>query len=104
METNVLHQPRVAFDTARILVDISGADDDLFAWYGDQLAVVLGSSFLRDLAATRDQLMSSQRDDIRSVETGRWRVRLEDELRTRPDVAPSLHELTSSANLRLATR
>ncbi len=102
METSVLHQPRVAFDAARILVNVSGAhDDDLYAWYGDQLAAVLGPSYLRQLRATRDELMFSPRADTRNVETGKWRVRLEDVLRTRAEVAEGLQHLTLSTATRL---
>ncbi|WP_203906900.1 hypothetical protein [Rhizocola hellebori] len=101
MPANVLHQPRVAFDAARTLVDVCAADD-IFAWYGDQLAAVLGPSYQRDLLATRTELTRSQRVDIRNIETGKWRVKLEDVLRTRADIAERLHHLTQSATTRLA--
>jgi len=102
MQANVLHQPRVAFDAARILVNVSGArDDDLYAWYGDQLAAVLGPSYLHELRATRKELRSSTRANTRNAEMGKWRVRLEDVLRTRAGVAESLQHLTLSATTRL---
>ncbi|WP_246157753.1 hypothetical protein [Catellatospora sichuanensis] len=101
MDSSVRHQPRVAFDAARILVDMSGADAGLFAWYGDQLAVLLGPSYRRELLATRNEVVSSPRVNARDVEGGKWRVRLEDVLRARPDVAESLHQLTLSARVRL---
>jgi hypothetical protein len=103
MEASVLHQPRVAFDAARVLVNVSGAaDEDLYVWYGDQLAALFGPSYLGKLLATRNMLKRSQRGDIRNVETGRWRVRLEDMLRTQAGVAESLHHLTLTASTRLA--
>jgi hypothetical protein len=103
MEANVLHQPRVAFDAARILLDVSSAgDEDLYRWYGDQLSVVLGSSYLHKLGATRNELKRSERDDTRSTEAGKWRVRFEDELRTHSGVAESLQHLTLATSQRLA--
>ena len=59
--------------------------------------------YRRELLATRDELVRSQHDNARNVEAGKWRVRLEDALRTRPDVAEGLRELTLSARSRLAT-
>ena len=104
MEAEVLHQPRVAFDAARILIDLSGADDQaLYEWYGDQLAVVLGRSIQAELLTTRHELKRSLRANGRSIEAGKWRVRLEDVLRTRAGVAEGLHDLTASARARLAS-
>jgi len=50
------------------------------------------------LADTRARLASHPRPDIRSVEIGRWRVRIEDLLNRRPDLAAQI------ADLRLAAR
>jgi hypothetical protein len=103
MEANVLHQPRVAFDAARVLVDVSIArDEGLYEWYGDQLTAVLGPSYLHKLRTTRSELIRSERDDVRSAEAGKWRVRFEDELRTRTGVAESLQHLTLATSRRLA--
>ncbi len=102
MEASVLHQPRVAFEAARTLVHISKAtNEDLFSWYGDQLAIVLGAAYVGKFHATRDELRRSRRADIHSIEAGRWRVRLEDLLRTRAEVAESLRELTIQSRQRL---
>ena len=48
--------------------------------------------------------MHSRRADTRNIETGKWRVRLEDVLRTQANVADRLHRLTLSASTRLADR
>ena len=100
MEASVLHQPRIAFDAASVLVDVSTADESAFAWYGEHLAALLGPSLRRDLLTTRHELLHAKRDNTRNVEGGKWRVRLEDALRTRPEVAESLRELTLSARSR----
>lgn len=97
----VRHQPRVAFDSARVLVGVAGGDAGLFAWYADQLAALLGPSCRRELSVTRKELTTAPRDNTRDVEAGKWRARLEDVLRTRPDVTESLHQLTLSAQVRL---
>ncbi|WP_155368395.1 hypothetical protein [Catellatospora vulcania] len=101
MNGSVRHQPRVAFGAATVLADVSAGDAALFAWYGDQLTVLLGPSYRRDLFTRRKELVSAPRDITRDVEAGRWRVRFEDVLRTRPEVVESLHRLTLSARMRL---
>lgn len=101
MDSSVQHQPRIAFDAARILVDVSVADAGLFAWYCDQVAVLLGPTYRRELLATRKELTTSPRLNARDIEGGKWRVRLEDVLRTRPDVVEGLHQLTLAARVRL---
>ncbi|MEV0457727.1 hypothetical protein [Catellatospora methionotrophica] len=101
MDSIVRHQPRIAFDAARILTGVSLADTGLFAWYCDQLGTLLGPSYRRDLLATRKELTTSPRLNARDVEGGKWRVRLEDALRTRPEVAEGLYQLTMSARVRL---
>ncbi|MEV4411304.1 hypothetical protein [Catellatospora sp. NPDC049609] len=102
METAVLHQPRVAWDTATVLVTAAGADHDSYAWFAAELAAAVGPSCLDDLLATREHLLRSERADARSIEAGKWRVRLEDMLRARPDLSASLHQLSLSARVRLA--
>jgi hypothetical protein len=102
MEAAVLHQPRIAWDTATMLVTASGTDDDSYAWFAGELAAALGPSCLDELAATRDRLLHSERADARSIEAGKWRVRLEDVLRSRPELAEGLQRLALSARARLA--
>ncbi|MEU8005525.1 hypothetical protein AB0B66_30580 [Catellatospora sp. NPDC049111] len=101
MNGMVRHQPRVAFDAARVLVDVAGGEAGLFAWYAEQLVVMFGPSCRRELSATRKELTTSPRANTRDVEGGKWRARIEDLLRTRPEVTESLHQLTLSAQVRL---
>ncbi|BCJ75669.1 hypothetical protein CS0771_52130 [Catellatospora sp. IY07-71] len=102
MHTGVLHQPRIAWDAATMLVTAANADAELFGWFEAALAAVLGPSGRAQLAVTRDRLLRAERADVRSVEAGMWRVRLEEALRTRPDTAEALRELTLAARVRLA--
>ncbi|GAA1393893.1 hypothetical protein [Catellatospora coxensis] len=101
MNGTVRHQPRVAFDAARVLVGVAAGDAGLFAWYTEQLVALLGPSGRRDLSATRKELTTSSRENTRDVEGGKWRAGFEDLLRTRPEVTESLHQLTLSAQVRL---
>jgi hypothetical protein len=49
------------------------------------------------LAATRRRVLADERTDIVHVEAGAWRVRLEDLLRVRPDLAEEVAALAASA-------
>ncbi|MFD0591491.1 hypothetical protein ACFQZ4_01975 [Catellatospora coxensis] len=68
MNGTVRHQPRVAFDAARVLVGVAAGDAGLFAWYTEQLVALLGPSGRRDLSATRKELTTSSRENTRDVE------------------------------------
>ncbi|GAA1640496.1 hypothetical protein ACFQY4_23030 [Catellatospora bangladeshensis] len=102
MEAAVLHQPRIAWDAARMLVTAAEAGGAHFEWFADELAAVLGSAWRQPLEQTRTQLAAAVRPDVRSVEAGKWRFRLEDALRTRPDVSAPMHSLVRSARVRFA--
>lgn len=102
METGVLHQPRIAWDTATVLVTAAQADDAHFAWFSEELAAVLGPAWRRMLLDTRAHLTAARRPDVRSVEAGKWRFRLEDALRTRPEATEALQGLARSARVRFA--
>ncbi|SCG61787.1 hypothetical protein [Micromonospora humi] len=94
----VIHQPRVAWDTARV---IGGAfhDEELFGWLRDELDGLLGPAAGTALAESRDRVR--QVGDARMpVETGLWRVRLEDALRQRPELGGGLAGLASIARAR----
>ncbi|MBV1856223.1 hypothetical protein [Catellatospora tritici] len=101
MRTDVLHQPRIAFDAATVLTDVSTADEALFSGYRDRLAELLGPSYLEDLLATRAGLLAPGGAERCNVEAGRWRVRFEDALRTRSGLAEGLRELTRATRGRL---
>lgn len=76
MPSGVIHQPRVAWDAA-----------------------LLGPEFAAELNLTRVRL--GEDPFTANVEAGKWRVRLEDVLRARPDLAEPLHRLAAEARSRL---
>ncbi|WP_432903880.1 hypothetical protein ACQP1S_05935 [Micromonospora matsumotoense] len=95
----VLHQPRVAWDMARLIVS-AVPDDRLFDWLCAESGALLGPDHARSLRDTQQRLRPWARTtpDAAAVEAGRWRVRLEDLLRTRPEVAEPLRSLTVIAS------
>ncbi|MFC0005691.1 hypothetical protein [Micromonospora siamensis] len=99
----VIHHPRVAWDTARALVAAAG-DDDLFRWYSGELGELLGVGSEQALHDTRDRLRRDTTGGRAMVEAGLWRVRLADALTTRPDLADPLRDLTTIATGRLHSR
>ncbi|MFC4145685.1 hypothetical protein ACFO0M_05425 [Micromonospora mangrovi] len=86
----VIHQPRVAWDTARVIVD-AARDDEVFRWFSQRVGDLLGPTVEDALEFTRLRLR--QGDHHAPIEAGRWRVRLEDTLRDRPEVAEELRSL-----------
>ncbi|TWJ23715.1 hypothetical protein [Micromonospora endolithica] len=98
----VIHQPRVAWDAARTLV-AAMPDDDLFGWLAGEVGDLLGPDHERDLRDSRDRLCAVG-DALVPVEVGRWRVRLEDTLRSRPAAAEPLHALVGVATRLLRAR
>ncbi|NUP46067.1 MAG: hypothetical protein HOW97_01940 [Catenulispora sp.] len=100
MSATVMHQPRVAWEASRTLVDVACSDVEIFAWYRDQVSALLGPVCHRELLATRTRLENPQRDDAFSVEVGRWRVRFEDELRNHAEITEGLHLLTMATRRR----
>ncbi|WP_420119542.1 hypothetical protein [Micromonospora sp.] len=95
----VLHHPRVAWDMARLIV-ASVPDDELFDWLGTELGALLGPDHAGSLQDTRQRLQPWARTtpDAAAVEAGRWRVRLEDLLRARPEIAEPLRSLSVIAS------
>ncbi len=70
--TQTVHQPRVAWDGARAFVQAAGSPhSEQFAARGDRYAA--------------------------DVESGKWRVRLEDLLRRKPELTEAVLELTGEA-------
>jgi len=101
MRQPVIHQPRVAWEAARAFVRAAGGPSyDAFA---GRILSRLGSELYGEFANTRQRLLSASvesSDDDRftvDVEASRWRVRLEDLLRTRPDLVTAVQELTEAA-------
>jgi hypothetical protein len=75
--------------------------DDLYGWLAPTLGDLLGPDALRAFAETRYRLRYSTRPDIREVESGRWRVRLEHLLEQDPALAEPLRELNHETRIRL---
>ncbi|MEV0002179.1 hypothetical protein AB0H28_07825 [Micromonospora sp. NPDC050980] len=94
----VMHQPRVAWDTARM---IGGAfhDEQVFGWLREELANLLGPATEAALAESRDRVRRIG-DARLPVETGLWRARLEDALRHRPELGAELAGLASIVRAR----
>ncbi|MEW2591224.1 hypothetical protein [Micromonospora aurantiaca] len=91
----VIHQPRVAWDAARV---IGGAihDEQLFGWLRGELGALMGPAAAVALDESRDRVRWAG-DARLPVETGVWRVRLEDSLRQHPDLAGGLAGVVSTA-------
>lgn len=91
----VIHQPRVAWDAARVLVR-AVTDDAVLDRLGAGLGELLGPGYQQSLRETRDRLSWNTDGDRLLVEAGLWRVRLEDALRTRPEAAEPIRQLAES--------
>jgi hypothetical protein len=100
MAQTVIHQPRVAWDGARAFVRAAaGRQYDGFA---DEVLGRLGPEIHDELAGTRERVLSASIKApgdryATDVEAGRWRVKLEDLLRTRPDLLDEVLRLTGMA-------
>ncbi|MGC4892046.1 hypothetical protein [Micromonospora sp. DT227] len=91
----VIHQPRVAWDTARVIGDAL-RDDALFGWLHHELGDLFGPAAGDALVESRNRVRWAG-DARLPVETGLWRVRLEDALRQRPELTDELAGLASVA-------
>jgi hypothetical protein len=96
----VVHQPRVARDGARAFVRAAGSvHGESFA---DRVLHHLGPGMYGDYADTRHRLLTAYVETggdrhAADVEAGRWRVRLEELLRDRPELTAVVQSLTSAA-------
>jgi hypothetical protein len=94
MSTQVIHQPRVAYDTARAIVSVAvHGDRDSLARLAARVGELFGPEYRRALLDTRRSVVVLGRPDMPMVETGVWRVRLEDLLRARPQLAEEMRAL-----------
>ncbi|OJF15324.1 hypothetical protein [Couchioplanes caeruleus] len=97
----VIHHARVAWDAARAFVRAAGGPDH--EAFSGRVLSRLGADMYGELANTRQRLLSCSAESSDSdrfttdVEAGKWRVRLEDLLRGRPDLITALRELTEVA-------
>ncbi|MGW4464092.1 hypothetical protein [Micromonospora sp. NBC_01796] len=96
----VIHHPRVAWDTARVVVAAAEADE-VFGWLSGEVATILGPEHRRELTDTRARLRWPTGTNAEAVEAGRWRARLQDALDVHPEAAEPLRRLATTATARL---
>jgi hypothetical protein len=102
MSVTVIHQPRVAWDAAQMM--ISSCMSGQFGWMCDQIQELFGPEFANALWQTLMNLQHSDRLDIREVELGLWRVRFEDAMLYDPPLAARLQALVLEAKARSGLR
>jgi hypothetical protein len=101
MTQSVIHQPRVAWDGARAFVRAAGGPRyDAFA---GQVISRLGTELYAQLADTRERILTAWAQTggdrhITDTELGKWRVRLDDLLRTRPELTEAIRDLTAAVH------
>jgi len=99
MAQPVIHQPRVAWEAARAFVRMAGGPD--YDAYAGRVLSRLGTEVYGALADTRRRLLEASAASgdrfTADVEAGKWRVRMEDLLRTNPALVPHVRELTEAA-------
>ncbi len=101
MTQSVIHQPRVAWEAARAFVRMAGGPG--YDAYSGRVLSRLGTEMYGELAETRRRLLeasveSSDNDRFTAdIEAGKWRVRMEDLLRTNPALVTAVRELTEAA-------
>ena len=100
MSVTVIHQPRVAWDAAQMM--ISSCMSGQFGWMCDRVEELFGPEYANALWQSLMQLQHSPRPDIRQAEVGIWRVRLEDAMRDRPELAERLQAVVVEAKTRIA--
>lgn len=100
MTQAVIHQPRVAWDGARAFVRAAGSPQS--ERFAARVLARLDSEVYGQFADTRQRLLTALVETggdrhVADVEAGKWRVRLEDLLHTRPELTEVVRELTSEA-------
>jgi hypothetical protein len=90
----------LAWDGARVIV-CALESNHLYGWLNEQLGLLLGPAGQRALLDSWNRLWYADRPDAPQAETGLWRVRLEDVLHGRPELAAPLAELIHGASVRL---
>ncbi|MFG1608490.1 hypothetical protein [Actinoplanes sp. NPDC049265] len=97
--TTVTHQPRVIWNAARAFVVM--AEAPYYQDFAEQVRRRLGPDVHDALSTTRERLLDNQVRTggdrrVADIERGAWRVRLEELLRSRPDLADVLLELSTT--------
>ena len=100
MSQSVIHQPRVAWDGARAFVRAAGSPHS--ETFAARVLSRLGSEVYGQFADTRQRLLTALVETggdryAMDVEAGKWRVRLEDLLRTHPELTEAVRELSDEA-------
>ncbi|GIF26253.1 hypothetical protein BJ973_005608 [Actinoplanes tereljensis] len=100
MTQSVIHHPRIAWDGARAFVRAAGSPHS--ETFASRVLSRLGSEIYGQFADTRQLLLTALVETggdrhASDVEAGKWRVRLEDLLRTSPELAGAVRELTDEA-------
>jgi hypothetical protein len=98
MTPAVAHRPRLAWDGARVIVAALEAGQD--AWLAQIVSDRLGPQLGPAVADSRRRLAADT--DAFLTEAGMWRVRLDDLLGQRPELAPQVAELISQATAHLS--
>jgi hypothetical protein len=98
MTQTVIHQPRVVWDAAMAFVRIT--TNPYYEAFADHVFDRLGRDAFDHLEATRakvlDNLVRTGGDRyVTDLEAGKWRVRLDELLRARPDLTGAVIELTA---------
>jgi hypothetical protein len=99
MSPSVINQPRLVWETALSLVRTAAGPG--YYELSAQVLKHLGAEYYGEYANTRQRLLSASvdsSDDDRfahDVETSRWRVRLEELLRNRPDLVETVQQLSA---------
>ncbi|MDP9841489.1 hypothetical protein [Streptosporangium lutulentum] len=95
-----LHPRRVAWEGARVFV--SAANKNTYRWLSDTVEQHLGAPYRLKLSRTRLRLQSEADTALSEFsEAGAWRVRLDELLDSRPDVAPLLTRIVRETSTRL---
>jgi hypothetical protein len=97
---HLINHPRLAWDGAQSLVSgcLSGSD---YPWLSERVRTLLGPPYDDALWQSRLRLVCPERPDARQVEVGTWRVRLEDALRDRPEIAEEFLALVAEVRARV---
>jgi hypothetical protein len=99
MSQSVIHQPRVVWEAALSLVRTAAGPG--YYEFSAQVLKHLGPELYGEYANTRQRLLSASVDSsdndrfAHDVETSRWRVRLEELLRNRPDLIETVRHLSA---------
>jgi hypothetical protein len=96
------HVQRIAWDGARAIVRAC-ADRDWAVWFANWFNTQAGPPFGQLVMECRARLTAVYGYEAAALETGIWRVRLEDLMAQRPDLVEPLTAIVLDAAARLRT-